>query len=68
MSEGNTTQIRINNRLVGIIGLRQVMEKMADKFALRLDEEIGSEMILRLSESNYIPNSAMNLYISAFVR
>jgi hypothetical protein len=43
MPEDNITQIRINNNLIGIVGLQQVMEKMADKFAGRPDEEIGAE-------------------------
>ena len=67
MPESKTTQIRIHNRLVGIVGLEEAMEKMAGEFAFRPDEEIGTEMIRRLSEDNYIPNSARNYYILAFV-
>ena len=67
MPEGKTTQIRIHNRLVGIVGLEEVMKKMAGKFAFRPDEEIGTEMLRRLSEDNYIPNSARDFYMTAFV-
>jgi small redox-active disulfide protein 2 len=68
MPEGNITQIRIHSSLVGIIGLKQVMEKMVDKFAFRPDEEIGAEMISRLSEFNYIPKQARTLYTQALIK
>jgi hypothetical protein len=68
MPEDNVMQIRINNNLVGIIGLDQVMEKMANEFFLRPDEEIGVEMIRRLSENNYIPKQARGLYAEALIQ
>lgn len=68
MFEDDITQIRINNSLIGIVGLQQVMEKMVGQVAGLPDEEIGVEMILRLSKYNYIPNSARDLYRIAFIR
>ncbi len=68
MPEDNVMQIRINNSLVGIIGLGQVMEKMVGEFSSCPDEEIGAEMIRRLSENNYIPRRARDLYVHALVR
>ena len=68
MPEDNITQIRINNNLIGIVGLQQVMEKMADKFAGRPDEEIGAEMITHLGAYNYIPERARPLYARALVQ
>lgn len=68
MSKDDITQIRINNSLIGIVGLQQVMEKMVGQVAGLPDEDIGAEMILRLSEYNYIPNSARDLYRMALVR
>ena len=67
MPEDNVMQIRINNNLVGIVGLKQVMEKMAGAFSLCPDEEIGAEMIRRLSEHNYIPRQARDIYARALV-
>jgi hypothetical protein len=67
MPEDSVMQIRINNNLVGIVGLEQVMEKMAGEFAHRPDADIGAEMIRRLSENNYIPRQAMDIYAIAFV-
>lgn len=67
MPEDNLMQIRINNNLVGMIGLRQVMEEMAGEFSLCPDEEIGAEMIRRLSENNYIPRQVRDIYAQALV-
>jgi len=68
MPEDNVMQIRINNNLVGIMGLKQVMEKMAGAFSFHPDEEIGAEMVRRLSENNYIPKQASGLYARALVQ
>jgi len=68
MPEDNVMQIRINNNLVGIIGLKQVMEKVADAFSFRPDEEIGAEMMRRLEKNNYIPQQASGLYARALVQ
>lgn len=67
MPEDRVMQIRINNNLVGMIGLKQVMEKMAGEFSLCPDEEIGAEMIRRLSENNYIPRQSKDIYALALV-
>ena len=67
MPEDSVMQIRVNNNLVGIVGLERVMEEMAGEFAQRLDEEISAEMIKRLSENNYIPRQARDIYAVALV-
>jgi small redox-active disulfide protein 2 len=67
MPEDNVMQIRINNNLVGIIGLEQVMEGMVGEFSSCPDEEIGAQMIRRLSENNYIPRQARDIYARALV-
>ncbi len=72
MSELDVTQIRIKNSLVGIIGLKKVMEMIVRDYVLRPDqavgENIGAEMVRRLSEKNYIPDRAKDLYAAAFVQ
>jgi hypothetical protein len=68
MPEDSVMQIRIGDNLVGIVGLKQVMEEMAGKFSSSPDEEIGAEMIRRLSENNYIPKQAKGIYAQALVR
>ncbi len=68
MPEDSIQQIRIDNRLVGIVGLEQVMENMAGPFAERSDAEIGEAIIRRIEANNYIPQKARPLYASALVR
>jgi small redox-active disulfide protein 2 len=68
MPEDSMMQIRIGNNLVGIVGLKQIMEEMAGMFSLCPDEEIGAQMIERLSRSNYIPSRVRDLYASALVQ
>ena len=68
MSENEVTQIRIDKSIVGIIGLEQTMNAMALVFAHRSDDEIGKEILKRVSEKNYIPSRAKELYAKAFVR
>ena len=67
MPEDSIQQIRINNNLIGIVGLRQVMENMAGPFADRPDEEIGEEIVRRIEAKNYIPQKARPLYARALV-
>ena len=68
MPENEVTQIRIDKNMVGIIGLEQAMNAMALVFAHRSDDEIGNEILKRVSEKNYIPSRAKELYAKAFVR
>ena len=68
MPEDSIQQIRINNSLIGIVGLKKVMENMAGPFADRPDDEIGEEIIRRIEASNYIPQKARPLYARALVQ
>lgn len=68
MPENDVAQIRIRGNLIGITGLKQVMEAMAPEYALQSDEAIGSEMIRRLAPKNYIPRSVEEHYAGALVR
>ena len=68
MRENDVTQIRINNNLIGIVGLKQVMEALARDDAHLADDEIGNEILKRVSEKNYIPNRVKELYVNAFIR
>ncbi len=68
MSEDDVTQIRIGGNLIGITGLKQVMEAMASEYAGQSDEAIGSEMIRLLAAKNYIPRGAEDRYAVALVR
>ncbi len=68
MTEGNVIQLRINNNLVGIIGLKGIMEVMAKDFSECSDVEIGQEILLRAAKQNYIPHRAEDAYGLALVR
>ncbi|MFA5182329.1 MAG: thioredoxin family protein [Syntrophales bacterium] len=68
MTEGNITQLRINNNLVGIVGLQGIIEIMAKDFSECSDMEIGQEILLRVAKQNYIPHRAEAAYGLALVR
>jgi len=68
MSQEDLTKIRINNQLIGIIGLKHVMDEMGEDHAQRPDNELQSELIRRLSKKNYIPDHAKEDYGKAFLR
>ena len=68
MPEDSIQQIRINNSLIGIVGLKKVMENMAGPFAERTDDEIGEEIVRRIEANNYIPQKARPLYAEALVQ
>jgi len=66
--EKSLRQIRINQSMVGIVGLDRVLEEVAKEFSNAAEEVIGEEMIKRLSVDNYIPSSVRDLYIKALLR
>ena len=68
MPENVVTQIRVKGNLVGVVGLKSVIEAMASDYSRNSDEEIGAEMVKRLGVKNYIPDSAKPLYAKAFIR
>lgn len=68
MPEDDITRIRINNNLIGIVGLTQVIDEMTNPYSHRSDNEIGAEMIRRLEAKNYIPHRARDLYARALAQ
>jgi hypothetical protein len=68
MTSPEVTQITVNNRKVGIVGLESTIRDMADEYAEKSDREIQIEMIRRLSRKNYIPDRAADNYGRAFIR
>jgi small redox-active disulfide protein 2 len=68
MSQDDVTQIRIDQRSVGLIGLKQVMEEMAQEYADRPDHEIQAELVSRVSRRNYIPDHAKEAYGQGLLR
>jgi len=62
------TQIKIGNHQTGIIGLEDVLKKIAKEGKTLPDEKLGELMVKKLSKSNYITPSAVDLYQMAFLR
>jgi predicted DsbA family dithiol-disulfide isomerase len=68
MKEKDVTRINVSNFTVSIVGLKQVMEQMAQSHKDKTDEEIGAFMLERLQKDNYILGRAAEEYGRAFVR
>ena len=68
MSQDDVTQIRVGDSPVGIIGLKGVMEDMAEKYRDRTDRDVMEELLNRLCKRNYIPEKAREDYEKAFLR
>jgi small redox-active disulfide protein 2 len=68
MSQGDVIQIRVGNSPVGIMGLKAVMEDMAEEYGDRPDREMVEELLNRLCKKNYIPEKVKENYGKAFLR
>lgn len=68
MSQDEVTQIRVGNSPIGVIGLKTVLEDMAEGFEDRPDSEVREELLKRLGKRNYIPETAREDYEKAFLR
>ena len=68
MSQDDITQIRVANSPVGIMGLKTVMEEMAEEYGEKPDQEVLEELLNRLGKRNYIPAKARENYAKAFLR
>jgi small redox-active disulfide protein 2 len=68
MAESEVMQIRISNNLIGIVGLKKVMEGLAKERARYTDDAIGNEILNRVSKLNYIPPRAKEQCAKAFAR
>lgn len=62
------SRIRVGDHEVGLIGLQQAIEEIAQSHSDKTDEEVQHTLVERLSKKNYIPNSAKEDYGRAFVR
>jgi hypothetical protein len=61
-------QIKVNRHSVGIMGLKAAMADIAEEYAEGPDDEVGSELLKRLSRKNYIPDRLKPEYAKAFSR
>ena len=68
MKQDDVTQIKISGSPVGIMGLKIVLQDMADHYADKPDREIVDELLTRLCKRNYIPEKVRENYAEAFLR
>ena len=68
MNHDNITQIRVSGHRTGIIGLHSVLERVAEEYGGRPDEEITAALMERLGKLNYMEMKARDKYASAFLR
>jgi small redox-active disulfide protein 2 len=68
MTDKDITQVRIGQYGFGIIGIKRLMEELAETYADKSDAEVASVMVERLSKYNYIPANVREDYGRAFVR
>jgi len=60
-------QISINGQTIGITGLKDVMDELADKAGSPDDDRVSQYMIEKLSVTNYIPSHVYDQYKYAFL-
>ena len=68
MSSNEITRIKIGGDRIGIVGLKSILSEVAEASAVQSDEEIRTELLKRLVERNYIPESSKGVYGNAFLR
>ncbi len=68
MSGRDYSRIRVGGADVGIMGLSQALEEIAESHSGRSDEEVAEALLDRLRKRNYIPKSAAAEYSKALVR
>lgn len=68
MSSDEVKQINVGGNRIGIIGLSSILSEVAETYANRTDDEIRAELLERLNERNYIPDSSQDKYGQAFLR
>ncbi len=62
------SRIRVGDHEVGLMGLKQAIEEIAQSHSDKTDDEVQDILIERLSKKNYIPSSAREDYGQAFLR
>jgi Thioredoxin domain len=68
MSQKDVSQIKVGKHTIGVIGLENIIEEVANDFVGKPESEIQAELLKRLSKGNYIPNNIKQEYGKAFLR
>jgi small redox-active disulfide protein 2 len=64
----DSSQIWVGEDKIGLRGLKEAIEEIAQSYADKTDEEIRDALLERLSEKNYIASCARKEYGEAFLR
>jgi hypothetical protein len=68
MSETDYSRIRLGSTKVGILGMMQAFQQIAQSYSGESDEELGVILLTYLRKRNYISKSAEAEYTKALVR
>jgi len=68
MTSDDVMHVKVDEDMVGLLGLKQIMKEIAADFGDRFDDEVGELIILRLKAQNYIPESSIDSYKKAIIR
>ena len=68
MPEDTVKQVMINNRMIGIIGWENALDKAKTTCAGKNDEDIAAFLITAVAAKNYVPSSARDAYGHALLR
>jgi hypothetical protein len=68
MSEDDIIQIKVNGQSVGIIGMKATIQDVAGEYGENPEDEVGDELVKRLSKKNYIPDRVKPDYAKSFLR
>ncbi len=68
MEDERVRHVVVDGNRVGIVGLKQAFEKLAENYHGMSDEALADELFLTLSKKNYIPPKAKDAYAKAFLR
>jgi quercetin dioxygenase-like cupin family protein len=68
MTDTEVSRIKIGKHTFGIVGLKNVLENIAEAYAEQPDDRVAEVLLSRLSKMNYIPEKVQKKYGRAFVR
>jgi hypothetical protein len=68
MAKDDVKQVMISGKLIGIVGLDDVIAKAVQTLQDRTDAEIKNSLLAAVSENNYIPGSTRDAYGQVLLR
>ncbi len=68
MAKDEIKQIMINDHLVGIVGLEDIIKKIAETHRGKNDKDIKNILLSEIALNNYVPPAAQDAYGHALLR